>query len=628
MVMQALSSGATSKLLKFFLGALLISALAGLVLTDVGGFFRDGGVSRTDVAKVGGKTISIREFARVYQRRLEQSGMEDSIARQVGVPNMILRQEIERQILLQAAQKSGIRISNPYVAGQLKKQLDSVQMAGTANEKLQRILMQQKLTEKELVDMLRGDFSINLLGSSVATGDLVVPKQMAIAAYRAGKQKRGADIITVPFSAVKDIKPLDDDALKAFYKEHKESYRSIEKRDVMALILPQRVFLKDVSISDADVKAHFEEHKFEFMGPERVKFEQVILPSEKAAQKIIDDKPENLDAYKKEQFLPSDWYSKNGLPPEFITALYDKKPTGLIGPIKTSLGYHVLVVDGYQDAEPLPFDKAKETIRRLLKDEKLDQQMSRFTDDIDNMMMQDASLRDIAVKFGLAPVRIDALQANTAKDQMSRAGLKEAVQQRVQEAAFTLESGEISPLMDLPGGDYALLQVTEIEPAVIPELDTIKSRVKQDAIAMQKNKALNDLAESVMGKYHAAKPQAFEEAVKQHNLPVERLAPVTKADAQNRKGQHVAEALFGMDPTDGIVSFPTADKVTIVRLKDIVSSNDTPDDATLTAATDALRTSMLQEIQQQFMYAWQQKMPVSINQNLMQSAFGPQAKEQ
>jgi hypothetical protein len=40
----------------------LFGATAGLVVTDVGGFFRSGGVSSSDVASVGGEKIGLSNF--------------------------------------------------------------------------------------------------------------------------------------------------------------------------------------------------------------------------------------------------------------------------------------------------------------------------------------------------------------------------------------------------------------------------------------------------------------------------------------------------------------------------------------------------------------------------------------
>ena len=628
MVMQKLNTGTTAVITKILLGAVLLSALAGLVFTDVGGFFRNG-VSRSDVAKVGGETISAGQFGKIYQHRIEQSGMDDKLARQMGVPNMVLQQEIERQVLLQAAQKSGIRISNAYVAGQLKKQLDNVKMVGTPGEKLQRVLMQQKMTEKELVDLLRADFSINLLGSAVSTGDMSVPPQMVLAAYHSDKQKRGADMITVALADVKNQKKLTDQDVQDYFKENKAGYRTNEARDIDVLIIPQALFAKDLNVADNAVQAFYNENKNKYLTPERVSIEQLIVNDEKTARKIMADKPASFEAYKKDnQHLAKDWYGKTGLPKEILAAIYPAKPMGLAGPIKTSLGYHILLIDNYDDAKPMAFDQAKDTIARQLKDEKLDTQMTAFTNEIDAMAESGTALSDIAAKYKLQVKHIPALQLATAKDQFTKAEIADTMQPRLQEAAFTLENDEMSPLMDTPSGDYALLQVTKIAPAAIPEFGAVAERVKQDATKARTNKAVSDLAESVMAKYTAKTPATFEQAVKAAGLTVQPLAPVTKTEALKQQGKQVAETLFGLDPSDGIASFQNGDKVTLVRLTKIVASTETPDDTAKTAFQESLRNTLLQELQQQFIQAWQKDIRVSVNTSLVQSMFSPQDKEQ
>jgi len=628
MVMQKLNTGVTATLTKVLLGVVLFSALLGLAMTDVGGFFRNG-VSRSDIAKVGSTKISVPQFAHMYQRRLEQSGMDDNTARQMGVPTMILRQEIDRQLLLQAAKKSGIRVSNAYVANQLKTQLDNIKMVGTPAEKLRRVLMQQKITEKELVELLRGDFSINLLGSAIATNEMNVPSQMTLAAYRSAKQKRGADLISVTSAVLKNQKALTDKEVEDFYNEHKESYRMSETRDLNLLIIPQSAFAKPVTVSDADVKAYYDQNKAKFLSAERVKLAQLIVSDETTAKKIIAEKPASLEKYQNgNQYLKADWYGKNGLPQEFTAVLYPNKPTGMIGPVKTSLGYHVVLVEAYEEPKPMSFEQAKANIQQQLKDEKLDEQMTQFTNDIDSMIASNSSLEEIAAKYKLKTKHLTSLQNASAKKQLDDAGVPAAMQQRVQDAAFSLDADEVSPLMDTPSGDYAMAQVTKINPSTIPELKTIEAKVKLDATKARDAKAMNDFAENLMSKYDIKNQKAFDKAVAEAGVSVQSIPAVTKEDANKQYGRLVAETLFGLDPSDGIASFQTADKVTLVRLRNTVASTETPDAKEQEAAKDTLRGMMQQEIQQQFVNAWQKDIPVGVNMTVMQANFGPQTKEQ
>ncbi len=612
---------------RVLMGGVLIAAGAAMVLTGNSSTVREN-VGSQNIAKIGNKTISAREFEMTYARRIAQSGMTDSVARQMGVPSMVLQSEIERQTLLQAAQKLGIRIDNKYVANQLRKQLDQVQLTGTPQEKLQMILNQQKLTEKDLVDLLRGDFAMNVLASTVTTGDLQVPAPLLNGAYNAEKQKRSADLITISSSQVKNKKPVTSEEVETFFEETKEAYRIAEKRDIAALILPQSLFIKDVKVPEADVKAYYEENKDTFMGPERVKLEQIIVQDEKAAQAIIDKKPTELASYKndKAQYLQSDWYGKTTLPKEFTAELFPANPKGVVGPVKTSLGWHVLNVASYEKPKPLAFEDVKANIERSLKDEKLDAQMTTFTDELDRLITEETSLDAIGQKYGLKPVVISDLQVSTAAEQLKKSSLPSAAQQRVQEAVFTLQDDEISPLMDTSAGDYVLAQVTKVQPSKIPALKEIKAQVTTEAQKSYDAKALIQQAEKLVGTYDDKKPAAFDKAVKEAGLTVKTVSASTKADVEKSYDKQTAELLYTLSPENSLSYVQHPNEVTLIRLKDIVQNNETPDTKTADTLRDEVKNNMVQELQLQFLQAWQKSLNVDINATLLQSAFGPQDK--
>lgn len=609
---------------RILLGVVLLSSVAALVLTSNSGSLPDSMGGQT-VARIGSKNITAQEFQNIYARRIAQSGLSDSDARLMGVPSMVLQKEIERQTLLQASEKLGIRIDNTYVATQLKKQLEQIKLSGTPQEKLQIILQQQQITEKELVNLLRGDFAINVLASTASTGDLKVPDELLKSAYQYEKEKRSADIIAITPQVLKDAKPLSQKDIDAYYKENGEKYRTVETRDVTILTLPKTLFGKEVNISDAQAEAFYKDHADQFMSPERVRLEQVIVDSKEAADKIVVKKPTSLESLKEDQFLKSDWYGKNTLPTEFSEALYPTQPTGIVGPIKTDLGWHVVNVTEYQKAQPLSFAEAKSTIIRQLKDDQLDKQMNDFTSELDSAISEEASLNEIAKKYDLKPVTVEGIQV---KDKLANVKLSDASKQRVTEAAFTLQDDEISPLLDTTDGDYLLVQVTKIDSAHIPSLKEIEATVKADAAQAHESKQLLNKAEELVGLFDPKKPEAFIKAVQANKLPVKATAALTKADMAEDYDANLAELVFTLGPKNTLSYTQDKGKISLVRLKTIKASNDLPDPKTSEALYDKVKNDMVQELQQQFMAAWQKELKVSVNMQLMQTLFGPQAPEQ
>ncbi|MDB5477859.1 MAG: Peptidyl-prolyl cis-trans isomerase, partial [Alphaproteobacteria bacterium] len=415
---------------------------------------------------------------------------------------------------------------------------------------------------------------------------------------------------------------------KAFFEENKENYRVPETSDVAVLVLPQSLFIKDAAIPENEIRAYYDAHKDQFMSPERARLEQVVAPDEKAAKAIMEAKPASLEKYKddKNQFLKADWYGRNIMPKDFIKTLYPAKPAGLVGPIKTALGWHVLNVISYEDAKPLSFDEAKATIAEQLKAQKNDEQMNVFSGELDELIASEPSLEAIATKYNQKTETISGLSINEAGEQLKKSALPTAVQQRVKEAAFTLESDEISPLLDSSAGDYALVQIKRIVPAAIPEFAAVRDRVTADAQKSRDAKDLTALSEKLIGLYDAKKPEAFDKAVKEAGLTVQPLPPSDKAAVTAKFNKETAELLFTLSPENPLSYTQNSGTTTLLRLRDILPSSEAPDDKTKTTLNDAIKNNVIQELQQQFLAGWQQQLGIKVNEQVLKNTFGPQAQ--
>lgn len=621
MVMQRLNTGTTGKVFKMILLGVLFAAVAGLVLTDVGGFFRQG-VGRQDVARIGHKSIGLNAFAQSYRQALQQNNMTEEAARQMGAPYMFLQQEVGREVLLQAAQKAGIRISDKYIGNELKTQLDSVKQPGTAQEKLAMLLQQKGITEKMFVDLIRGDYAINLLTNAPVSSDMTAPAALVTAIYAADKEKRVAQIVKITPALIKGENALNDGAIKAFYDENKDRYKTQETRDIAFVVLPKSLFSADVSVKDAEIEAYYNEHKTEFMNPERVRFEQVIVDNEKVADKIASSKSALSEAKgDKTQFVANDWYTKTTLPKELQKAIYPAKPKGLIGPIQTSLGWHVIKVDSYEEAKPKALAEVKETLQRQLKDEKLDAQISNFSEHLDSLVSSGQGLDAIAEEYKVKPQTVDNMSAVNAAAKLKSTNLPEDIIARVKDSSFALDDGEISPLIDMPNGDYALLQVTKIDAATVPALDKIKNQVTADAQKANQSKALIAYAEKVIGAYDTRKPESFLQAVEKNGLKAETTGSLTRAEAEKSLDKSNASLLFSLTQGNRLSFTNSPDQATLIFLKDIVPTTEKPSEKDMVDLKKKIGETLSQEMHQQFMQAWQDDIGVTINEPLVKAQF-------
>ena len=623
-MLQSLNTSLFGKIARGFLVLFLFGALAGLIISDVGGFFKGGGISRNDVAKVGSETISIQEFVPIVQRASEQMGLSRDQVQQLGLPYMMLQQEINHRILKQIADAKGIRISDAYIASELLSQLDKVPLPGTNKEKLSIILQQQGINEKQLVEEMRQEVAANVLNQSIATPLQTAPPYIAEQAYKFSKQKRDALVINVTEKNLKQQPKLNEKAIETFYNENKENYRTEEIRDVSFFVLEQKKLIPEVTITDAQISDYYQENIEQFIAPDRVQMSQVITQSEDEAKDIIAKQPNDLSSYqsKSAEFLTTDWYAKDGLSPILQEALFKETDTkGLVGPIKTDLGWHVMMIENHKKGEPQPLDKVSADIREELKNRAVDDLLNSTTDEIESLIASSNSLEQVAKELKTSIKSIKSITPSTMAAKIDQAVSDKAAAERLKQSLFQLEEGQISPIMDTSKGDIVLAQLTQRQASVIPELSTIHDRVKQDAMKAAIRQSIEELADQAIAAFDPSKTNEWLAKLGDMNLETVGKSQLDRAAATKQLDQEAANLLFTLTPESPVSSINSKNGMTIIYLKDIKNYTGAMDNGAIEANQRNLNATYAQEIQQQFLNAARREISIKTNDALLQQVF-------
>ena len=147
MAMKFLRESAKGGLGKFILVGFMGLAVGGLVLMDMGGFFR-GGITHTDVAKIGRTKVSAPEFDRIVRRAISRLGISPQDAYKAGYVDQILKSEIRAQIMERASREHGIMVNGDIVTEHIRKLVaPMVEQNNNAKDIMQNILFNQGLSE-------------------------------------------------------------------------------------------------------------------------------------------------------------------------------------------------------------------------------------------------------------------------------------------------------------------------------------------------------------------------------------------------------------------------------------------------------------------------------------------------
>lgn len=179
-------------------------------------------------------------------------------------------------------------------------------------------------------------------------------------------------------------------ALRMFTKEGEEEkldetpeFREImesARKDILAQMMIAEV-LKGIDVTEDEAEDYYHANPKQFSKGETVKAKHILVETEEKCREILEavSKGEKSfeDAAKEFSTCPSGQnggdlgeFGKGQMVPEFEKAAFAAGAGEVVGPVKTSFGYHLIKVTGKSEAVKTPFEDVKTSIMQTLLQQK------------------------------------------------------------------------------------------------------------------------------------------------------------------------------------------------------------------------------------------------------------------
>ncbi|MCD8562607.1 MAG: peptidyl-prolyl cis-trans isomerase [Alphaproteobacteria bacterium] len=497
MVMQVMRKGRFSGVIKVGFLTLLTLGTCGLVLSDVRGVLSGSGVGSNDVGAVGGEKISLVSFDRMLSRTLRQIGFSPEEAYQAGYTQQILGQELRNRTIEIAARKNGVELSRPQIAQQVAKIIDPIAGdKGNKQEILEQVLRAQGLSENEFVRQVGQETASSLLTQALTESAVPPTEALLRDLYTYENESRDIELIALPNSAFALAKEPDDAALKTAYEGLKENFAIPESRDISLLIIDDAALKAKVDIPEEELKRLYDEDKASYTVPETRKVEQALLKDEDKAREIAKLASAGTplkDAVKKvtgaeKGYVGDIDFEKTATQAELRDLVFNGKETGkVLGPVKTPLGYHVMIVKKITPQAQLPFGQVKDKIKKDQLDIKASDQVYEASAQLDDLLASSTPVDEIKTQVPLKIVSLKdvSMAGQGAGNKALMADYKNDAPSLLQNA-FEMEEGESSPVNQLKDGRYYAVHVDKITAKTYKPFEDIKAQLKTQTIAVEK----------------------------------------------------------------------------------------------------------------------------------------------
>lgn len=347
-----------SKIATFVLSLVFLLIIVSFLFGD---YQNQGSASPQDVASVDGLSITPREFNMRLSQQVEffnqmmGQQLTPQQIQQMGIKETVLGQLVQGKLLLSFGMKNGFNLSEAELKDEIKR-LPYFQRDGRFDVGLYRgLLAQNQYTPAQFEETIGQDVASRKIEQMLSTQ--VISENLA------------RDILRFKLTGVKT------EALR------------VERQDLVSLI--------EVTSQEATEFANKPENKklledmyqesfAKYNKPEEAKARHILFaaksPAEEAAAKAKADKlAGTLNAKnfaEKAKALTEDpsgkdnggdlgWFARGRMVPEFEKAAFEGKVGQVVGPIKTSFGYHWLFIEGKKGEEKQTFDQVKAELARM-----------------------------------------------------------------------------------------------------------------------------------------------------------------------------------------------------------------------------------------------------------------------
>ena len=369
---------------------LVIAALALSMLiffvpgTNMSGLFDTPGV----LASVEGRKIIGEDFSRLYRRVSSNyrnaNNIDDETLRAMGLPNQVLNELINYQVMEVLAQRFGITLTGDELSRAVKNnpnlQVDG-EFIGVENYKA--LLAMNGYTPAEFESDLRRmklhDRVRDFVTSAIRVNDMELRD-----AYQRSTQKMQLDYVLLKKDDFKNRVKSNAEDIESWFNDHKDSYTIREKRNAQYLLVPYAQFIPQIEVTEDDILREWNSVPHE----ETVNAAHILFmvndPSDDAevkqrAEEVLKLAQSGQDFAELAKKYSDDHgsaeqggylgtFTRGQMVPEFENAAFALKSGELSNLVRSQYGYHIILSLGHENPT---LESSREQLTSIASDRKL-----------------------------------------------------------------------------------------------------------------------------------------------------------------------------------------------------------------------------------------------------------------
>lgn len=479
------------------------------------------GSSSNWVAKIGGKKISYSTLQKAMKDNREmilKSYGNNKQALQYLESDQFTSDSLSRivnqEMVKNLSAEFDIKASEKIVLENIAKDKNFADETGKFSQaKFKDFLKKNGINEDLYVNEIVNQASMLMIVQTMEIAAPVSSKKI-IDIVNFNEEKRAVDLISINEKNVKNVESVSQQEIEKYYSDHKKEFSLPEYRKILLAKFNAKDLASAIEIKESEIASDYEKNKESYTIEETRDFYHVVFDEQKQADEFIaslqkinqnDNKKiasqfANLAKEQTKKDLKTislNNTNKKQLLPETVSKAFALKINELSPAIKSSMGYHVFLLNNINPSQTKPLAQVHDEIKKKLNEKKKDGALAQKISELDAKLLASKSLGE---SLGKSNINISVTQFsidNAGKDLAGNAIFNED-SELIAKTAFALKKDQNSKTITSQDGmTFYVLQVSDIIQSKTQELENVAKAIQQKLQGDKKESALSALAQEV-----------------------------------------------------------------------------------------------------------------------------------
>jgi peptidyl-prolyl cis-trans isomerase D len=539
------------KMVRYFLGGLLLIVAASMVTYLIPGFNTNTGTPAAVAFQVGDRQYTVQDVQTAFNRLVQGQHMNPESA-EIYFPQFV-DSMIQSRAAVYEATRLGLGASDDEVLTRVMQANPQFFPNGVfQKDQYEAYLAQQGVSMDEAIDDVRGAIAVAKLQDALLGSVIVSPKEVEDE-FTHKYEKVKVQYIAFPPVKFKDEVKISDDDVRREWERTKSLHMLPQKFNYQVLVVEQEKVEASIQVTDQELRAAYSASMDNFRTPDRVHVRHILIKTEgkpdsekKAllakAQDVLKQvkaggdfaelaKKYSDDPGGKESGGDLGFLAHGQTVPEFDKTIFELKPKEISGIVTTQFGYHIIQVLEKEPAHVKPFEEAKATLIDGVRKQSVSEKMQSLAEHARAELTKNPhDAAGIAKKLGIDLISVPKAGVN---DPIPTLG----VAPEISGPLAGMKPGDVSQIVGLPANRLAVFTLLEVFPAHLAEFEDIKGEIKDQLNQTLTGQLANKKAQEAADRLR--KGEDMEKVAKSMKLDVTTSSDFGRTDAVEGLGEAV-----------------------------------------------------------------------------------------